>query len=99
MPAAVPEAAPFAHSMAAAVSIASAGSYGLSVLLGSALTAYCAKVAGSNCIGPSAPASFAPERTPGAVDWPSSLSTLPMPARTIHGRPGHVCAPSMKSVR
>ena len=38
-----------------------------------------------NCIGPAQqPNALTPERTPGAVERPWSLSTAPMPAR-IHG--------------
>ncbi len=51
--------------------------------------AYSAKVAGSNCIGPSAPAPLAPDHTPGAVDRPFPLSTVPMAASTDQDSPGH----------
>src|SRR5215472_3880937 len=85
--------------MAAAVYIASVGSYGLNGALGSAFTAYWAKVAGRNCIGPSAPVKFAPEWTPGAVDWPWSLSTSPIPASTPHGRLGHTFVAPMYRAR
>ena len=36
------------------------------------------------CIGPAAPKSFEPLVTPGRLVRPSSLSTLPMPASTVH---------------
>ena len=49
-------------------------------------------MAGSNCIGPSAPAPLAPDQTPGSVDWPLSVSTVPMAASTDHERPGQVAA-------
>ncbi len=39
------------------------------------------------CIGPAAPNPFCPECTPGRFDWPSLLSTLPMPARITQGTP------------
>jgi hypothetical protein len=39
------------------------------------------------CIGPAAPNALAPLCTPGSVLRPSSLSTLPMPARITHGTP------------
>ena len=44
------------------------------------------------CIGPAAPNAFDPLRTPGKVDWPLSLSTVPMPARMVHGTP--YCCPT-----
>jgi hypothetical protein len=37
------------------------------------------------CIGPAAPKGFVPLCTPGRVLWPLSLSSVPMPARTVHG--------------
>src|SRR5579862_8165134 len=43
-------------------------------------------------MGPSAPAKLAPEATPGADDAPKSDSTDPIPASTVHGRPGHDAA-------
>src|ERR1019366_6008873 len=46
----------------------------------------------------SAPAEFAPECTPGRVDWPLSDSTVPMAASTVHGRPGQVVAASWYKV-
>lgn len=49
-------------------------------------------VAGSNCMGPSAPASFAPERTPGRSEVALSDSTVPIAASTDHGYPGRVTA-------
>ena len=39
------------------------------------------------CIGPAAPNALAPLCTPGSLLRPSSLSTLPMPARITHGTP------------
>ena len=79
--------------------MASAGSYGLSGWPGSALTANWPKVAGSSCIGPSAPALLEPERTPGRAErpWPDSAS--PMPASTDQGRPGQVFAAAMYQAR
>src|ERR1017187_2186134 len=53
---------------------------------------YAANVAGSNCIGPSAPAALAPEWTPGRFDVPYPDSTVPMAANTAHDRPGQVPA-------
>ncbi len=55
-------------------------------------------VDGSNCIGPSAPAELAPPCTPGRFDCPLSDSTVPMAARTVQGRPGHVDAAAWYSV-
>ena len=55
-----PVLAPSAPSIRTAVKIASAGLYGVSLADGSARTAYSANVAGSNCIGPSAPERFLP---------------------------------------
>ena len=40
-----------------------------------------------NCIGPAAPAGFAPECTPGACERPWSDSISPMPASTVQGMP------------
>ena len=77
--------------------MASAGSYGLSGWSGP--VAYWLKVAGSNCIGPSAPAEFAPLCTPGRSDLPWSVSTSPIPASTDQGRPGQVWAASMYHIR
>ena len=57
------------------------------------------KVAGSNCIGPSAPAEFAPLRTPGSGERPWPDSTSPIPASTDQGRPGQVWAASMYHIR
>lgn len=48
------------------------------------------RFAGRNCIDPSAPAALAPLCTPGRVDSPLSDSIVPLAARTVHGRPGHV---------
>ncbi|MGH3153370.1 MAG: hypothetical protein ACRDOB_21930 [Streptosporangiaceae bacterium] len=39
------------------------------------------------CIGPAAPNPFCPLCTPGRLVWPLSLSTVPMPARMVHGTP------------
>src|SRR5690349_14953945 len=39
------------------------------------------------CIGPAAPKPFWPLCTPGRVVWPLLLSTVPMPARIVHGTP------------
>ncbi len=44
------------------------------------------------CMGPAAPAKLAPERTPGAVERPWSVSTLPMAASTDQGSPGQLSA-------
>src|SRR6476646_5676762 len=44
------------------------------------------------CIGPAAPKPFWPPRTPGKVVWPFLLSTVPMPARIVHGTP--YCCPT-----
>src|ERR1700736_1410311 len=44
------------------------------------------------CIGPAAPKPFWPLRTPGRVVWPLLLSTVPMPARSVHGTP--YCCPT-----
>src|SRR5256884_5225501 len=44
------------------------------------------------CIGPAAPKPFWPLRTPGRVVWPLLLSTVPMPARIVHGTP--YCCPT-----
>ena len=49
-------------------------------------------MAGSNCIGPSAPAELAPECTPGRFEVPLPDSTVPMAASTVHGSPGQVAA-------
>src|SRR5260370_634625 len=95
----VPPAAPSAHSIRAAVKIASAGSYGVRRRDGSALTAYSAKVAGSNCIGPSAPSRFLPWWTPRAVDRPLSDSIVPIPASTSQVSPGQVPAPPAPAAR
>ncbi len=51
-------------------------------------------MAGSNWKGPSAPALFVPDHTPGAVDWPLSDSTVPTAPRSDHDRPGQVVAAS-----
>ena len=59
--------------------------------------AYSAKVAGSNCIGPSAPAPLAPLDTPGRLDRPLSLSTRPIAASTLHDNPGHRAAAAWSS--
>src|SRR5580704_3902009 len=56
-------------------------------------TAYAANVAGSNCIGPSAPADDGPSLRP----WP--LSTWPIDARIVQGRPGQVVAADLYSAR
>ncbi len=88
----MPPAAPSAHSIRAAVKMASAGSYGVSRRDGSTLTAYSAKVAGSNCIGPSAPLRFLPWWTPRAFDRPLSDSIVPIPASTSQVSPGQVRA-------
>jgi hypothetical protein len=50
------------------------------------------------CIGPAAPNPFCPECTPGMLDWPSSLSTLPMPARMTQGTP-YCCPTFLNSAR
>ena len=73
--------------------MASAGSYGLSGRSGP--VAYSLKVAGSNCIGPSAPAELAPLCTPGSGERPWPDSTSPIPASTDQGSPGQVWAASM----
>ena len=73
--------------------MASAGSYGLSGRSGP--VAYWLKVAGSNCIGPSAPAEFGPLCTPGSGERPWPDSTSPIPASTDQGSPGQVWAASM----
>ncbi len=39
------------------------------------------------CIGPAAPKPFWPLCTPGSVVWPLLLSTVPMPASSVHGTP------------
>src|ERR1700760_3553249 len=39
------------------------------------------------CIGPAAPNALAPLCTPGKVVGPLALSTVPMPARIVHGTP------------
>src|SRR5436309_2179221 len=44
------------------------------------------------CIGPAAPKPFWPLRTPGRLVWPLLLSTVPMPARIVHGTP--YCCPT-----
>ena len=49
-------------------------------------------MAGSNCIGPSAPAPLAPEWTPGRFEVPFPDSTVPMAASTVQGSPGQVAA-------
>ena len=54
-------------------------------------------MAGSNCIGPSAPAPLAPEWTPGRSEVPLADSTVPMAASTVQGRPGQVAAASWYS--
>ena len=54
-------------------------------------------MAGSNCIGPSAPAGLAPLDTPGATDRPLSLSTRPMAASTVQSRPAQVAAAARSS--
>ena len=46
------------------------------------------------CIGPAAPNALAPLVTPGSVVRPWSLSTFPMPARTVHGTP--YCSPTLR---
>ena len=51
-----------------------------------------AKVAGSNCIGPCAPAALDPECTPGSDEEPLADSTVPMAASTVHDRPGQPAA-------
>ena len=88
------DSAPSAHNIRAAAYTASTGSYGLGGFSPPAGTgsAYWAKVGGSNCMGPSAPAEFAPDVTPGREDVPFSDSTVPMAASTVQGRPGHVAA-------
>ena len=45
------------------------------------------------CIGPAAPKAFDPLCTPGSVVWPLSLSTVPIPARIVHGTP--YCCPTL----
>ena len=54
-------------------------------------------MAGSNCIGPSAPAPLEPEWTPGRSEVPFPDSTVPMAASTVQGRPGQVAAASWYS--
>src|ERR1044072_143225 len=44
------------------------------------------------CIGPAAPKPFWPLCTPGRLVWPLLLSTVPMPARIVHGTP--YCCPT-----
>src|ERR1700761_2544666 len=44
------------------------------------------------CIGPAAPKPFWPLCTPGRPVWPLLLSTVPMPARIVHGTPN--CCPT-----
>ena len=66
---------------------------------GSARTAYSANVAGSNCIGPSAPMRFLPLCTPRALDWPLFDSIVPIPASTSQESPGQVRAASRYQVR
>ena len=44
------------------------------------------------CIGPAAPNPFWPLCTPGSVVWPLLLSTVPIPARIVHGTP--YCCPT-----
>ena len=51
-------------------------------------------MAGSNCMGPSAPAELAPEWTPGRSEVPLPDSTVPMAASTVQGSPGQVAAAS-----
>jgi hypothetical protein len=51
---------------------------------GDGLICLLANVAGSNCIGPSAPAELAPLCTPDKFDCPLSDSTVPMAARIVH---------------
>jgi len=94
-----PVLAPSAHSIRAAVKIASAGLYGVSLADGSARTAYSANVAGSNCIGPSAPERFLPLCTPRAVDRPLSDSIVPIPASTCQVSPRQVRAAALYQAR
>src|ERR1700683_3075645 len=86
-PGSEPLAAPSAHSIRAAVKMASAGLYGVSFWNRSIRTAYSANVAGSNCIGPSAPLRFLPWCTPRALDRPLFDSIVPMPASTSQASP------------
>ena len=44
-------------------------------------------MAGSNCMGPSAPAALAPDHTPGRVELPLPVSTVPMAASTDQSSP------------
>jgi hypothetical protein len=95
----VPPRAPSAHSIRAALKIASFGSYGVSRAERSARTAYSRNVAGSNCIGPSAPLRFLPWCTPRARDRPLSDSIVPIPASTSHLSPGQVRAAAWYQAR
>ena len=79
--------------------MASFGLYGVSRADRSARTAYSANVAGSNCIGPSAPSRFLPWCTPRAVDRPLSDSIVPIPASTGQGSPGQVRAAARYQAR
>ena len=79
--------------------IASAGLYGVSLADRSARTAYSANVAGSNCIGPSAPSRFLPLCTPRAVDWPLPDSMVPIPASTFQDSPRQVRAAALYQTR
>jgi hypothetical protein len=65
----------------------------------SARTAYSANVAGSNCIGPSAPLRFLPWYTPRAWDRPLSDSMVPIPASTSQSSPGQVRAAAAYQAR
>jgi hypothetical protein len=67
--------------------MASDGSYGLTSSALLARTAYAANVAGSNCIGPSAPPDPVGPCTSGAADLPWSDSIAPIAASTGQGSP------------
>jgi hypothetical protein len=43
-------------------------------------------------MGPAAPAKLVPEDTPGRLERPKLVSTLPMAASTDHDSPGQVAA-------
>ena len=90
---------PSEHSIRAAEKMASSGSYGLSLRDRSARTAYSANVAGSNCMGPSAPLRFLPWWTPRAKDRPLSDSIVPIAASTSQASPRQVRAASLYQVR
>jgi len=66
---------------------------------GLARTAYSANVAGSNCIGPSAPLRFLPLCTPRALDRPLPDSIVPIPASTSQESPGQVRAAARYKAR